>query len=253
MLRAQDICFGYGQKDILKNVDLTLNEGDVVSLLGPNGAGKSTLIKILLGLLQPQSGKVLLEEKMLNEYSAKELAKKIAYVPQKSFSPFSYKVLEVVMMGRLAYQTLFSHYTKEDRLVSQKSLDMLGIRDLEERAYNQLSGGQQQLVLIARALAQEAKIFIMDEPVSGLDYGNQLRLLSQIQNLSKKGYTFLKSTHYPDHALMISNKTVLMKEGRIFANGESLEVINEQNIKILYGVDVEIAHFKDKNICIPSL
>jgi len=129
MLCAQDICFGYGQKDILKNVDLTLNEGDVVSLLGPNGAGKSTLIKILLGLLQPQSGKVLLEEKMLNEYSAKELAKKIAYVPQKSFSPFSYKVLEVVMMGRLAYQTLFSHYTKEDRLVSQKSLDMLGIRD----------------------------------------------------------------------------------------------------------------------------
>jgi len=253
MLRAQNICFKYEQKDILKNVDLELKEGDVISLLGPNGAGKSTLIKILLGLLQPVKGKVFLEEKLLNEYSAKELAKKIAYVPQKSFSPFSYKVLEVVMMGRLAYQTLFSHYTKEDKIVAQKSLDMLGIRNLEDEAYNQLSGGQQQLVLIARALAQEAKIFIMDEPVSGLDYGNQLRLLTQIQSLSKKGYTFLKSTHYPDHALMISNKTVLMKEGKIFAKGESLEVINEQNIKILYGVDVEIAKFKNKNICIPSL
>lgn len=253
MLRAQNICFKYEQKDILKNVDLELKEGDVISLLGPNGAGKSTLIKILLGLLQPVKGKVFLEEKLLNEYSAKELAKKIAYVPQKSFSPFSYKVLEVVMMGRLAYQTLFSHYTKEDKIVAQTSLDMLGIRNLEDEAYNQLSGGQQQLVLIARALAQEAKIFIMDEPVSGLDYGNQLRLLTQIQSLSKKGYTFLKSTHYPDHALMISNKTVLMKEGKIFAKGESLEVINEQNIKILYGVDVEIAKFKNKNICIPSL
>jgi iron complex transport system ATP-binding protein len=253
MLCAQNICFKYEQKDILKNVDLELKEGDVISLLGPNGAGKSTLIKILLGLLQPVKGKVFLEEKLLNEYSAKELAKKIAYVPQKSFSPFSYKVLEVVMMGRLAYQTLFSHYTKEDKIVAQKSLDMLGIRNLEDEAYNQLSGGQQQLVLIARALAQEAKIFIMDEPVSGLDYGNQLRLLTQIQSLSKKGYTFLKSTHYPDHALMISNKTVLMKEGKIFAKGESLEVINEQNIKILYGVDVEIAKFKNKNICIPSL
>lgn len=253
MLSAKNISFSYGNKEIIKDITFELEQGDIISLLGPNGAGKSTLIKVLLGLLKPQKGEVFLEGKELREYSQKSLAKKIAYVPQNSHLPFAYTVLEVVIMGRIAHQTLFSKYTCKDEEIAKKSLEMLHIEHLKDRVYNELSGGQQQLVLIARALAQEAKIFIMDEPVSGLDYGNQIRLLEQIQNLSNEGYTFLQSTHYPDHALLISNESLLMKDGKVFQKGKTLEVITEESLQTLYGVNVEIAKFsQNQYICIPT-
>lgn len=253
MLLAKDISFAYQQKLILDNVSLEIKQGDILSLLGPNGAGKSTLIKILLGLLQPQVGQVLLEDKNLKDYSTKELAKKIAYVPQTSYLPFSYTALEVVIMGRIAYQNIFSHYSALDEEIAYNALALLGVQSLAKIAYNELSGGQKQLILIARALAQDAKILIMDEPVSGLDYGNQIRLLEQIQNLSNKGYTFLQSTHYPDHALLISNKSLLMKDGKVFQKGKTLEVITEKSLRTLYGVDVKIAKFsQNQYICVPT-
>jgi len=253
MLQAQNISFKYKEKNILEGVDLQIHQGDIISLLGPNGSGKSTLIKVLLGLLKPQRGTVFLEGKPILAYPQKAFAKKVAYVPQSSYLPFSYTVLEVVIMGRIAHQSIFSHYTQKDEKIAKDTLELLGIAMLENLVYNELSGGQKQLVLIARALAQEAKILIMDEPVSGLDYGNQLRLLEQIQYLATKGYTFLKSTHYPDHALLISNKVMLMKEGKIIADGDTLSVINEQSIKTLYGVDVTISHaFQNQHICIPT-
>ncbi len=169
MIRAEGISFGYGNKTILHDVNMQISEGDVVSLLGPNGAGKSTLIKILLGLLDPHTGDVYLDSKNIKSYKEKELAKKVAYVPQTSYLPFSYSVLDIVIMGRISYQSIFSKYGKKDKDIAEECLKRVGILELKDKMYNELSGGQKQLVLISRALAQEAKVFIMDEPVSGLD------------------------------------------------------------------------------------
>lgn len=253
MIRAQNVSFSYSKKLILDNVSIEIKEGDVVSLLGPNGAGKSTLIKILLGLLNPQGGDVYLDNENIKSYKEKELARKVAYVPQGSYLPFSYTVLDIVIMGRISHQSIFSTYGKKDREIAQNSLKQLGILNLKDKTYNELSGGQKQLVLISRALAQEAKVFVMDEPVSGLDYGNQLRLLENIKNLSNQGYTFLKSTHYPDHAFLVSNKVVLMKEGKILTMGSPDSVITKENINTLYDIDVSVDMTRHgSNMCIPN-
>lgn len=253
MIEAKNISFSYGKKIILKDISLNIKRGDILSLLGPNGTGKSTLIKILLGLIKPDSGKVLLEDKCIQSYSKKDLAKKVAYVSQGSSLPFAYDVIDIVIMGRISYQGIFSKYTKKDEEIAINSLEKLGIAHLKDRLFNQLSGGEQQLVLIARALTQEAEFFIMDEPVTGLDYGNQIRLLEIIQSLSQQGLTFLKTTHYPDHAFLVSNEVILLKEGEILAQGKANEVITNQSIQKLYNIDVNI----DKteygfNICIPK-
>lgn len=253
MIRTENISFSYGKKTILDSVNMQINEGDIVSLLGPNGAGKSTLIKILLGLLNPDTGDVYLESVNIKSYKEKELARKVAYVPQSSYLPFSYSVLDIVIMGRISYKSIFSKYSKKDKKIAENCLERLGILTLKDKMYNELSGGQQQLVLISRALAQEAKVFIMDEPVSGLDYGNQMRLLESIKHLADQGYTFLKSTHYPDHAFLVSNKAVLMKEGKILTMGSPDETITKENINILYGIDVSIEMtFHGSNMCIPK-
>lgn len=253
MIRTENISFSYGKKTILDSVNMQIKEGDIVSLLGPNGAGKSTLIKILLGLLNPHAGDVYLDSVNLKSYKEKELARKVAYVPQSSYLPFSYSVLDIVIMGRISYQSIFSKYSKKDKKIAENCLEKLGILNLKDKMYNELSGGQQQLVLISRALAQEAKVFIMDEPVSGLDYGNQMRLLESIKNLADQGYTFLKSTHYPDHAFLVSNKVVLMKEGKILTMGSPDEIITRENINILYGIDVSIdMTLHGSNMCIPK-
>jgi iron complex transport system ATP-binding protein len=253
MLHVNNISFSYANKDILQDISFTIQEGDIISLLGPNGAGKSTLIKIMLGLLKPKSGAVYIQNKDINTYKPKELAKRVAYVPQSSYLPFSYTTLEVVIMGRISYQSIFSKYSKKDEDVALESLQTLGIADLKDRPYNELSGGQKQLVLIARALSQEAKVFIMDEPVSGLDYGNQLRLLETLQRLSAQGFTFLKSTHYPDHAFLVSNEVILMKDGKIVEKGSTQKVINQKSIYDLYGIDVDIeSSTKGYSMCVPK-
>ena len=238
MLKATDIHFAYGEKPVLEGVSLHVQLGEVVSLLGPNGTGKSTLLKILVGLSKPHKGGVEVGGDPIHRLSYRERAKKIAYVPQSHQIPFSYEVRAVVLMGRIASQSLFSRYGKEDLEKAEEALEQVGVADLAGRNYASLSGGQRQLVLIARALAQGAELLVMDEPVTGLDYGNQLRLLEQVLELSAKGYTFLQSTHYPDHALMVSHRSVLLHEGKVVADGPPEQVIDPERIETLYGVKV---------------
>lgn len=253
MIKVENISFKYKSMNVLENINFEINEGDIISLLGPNGAGKSTIIKIILGLLTQDTGEVYYKHKNIKLYKKKDLAKKIAYVPQTSHLPFSYSVLDVVIMGRIAYQNIFSRYSQRDKEIAKSCLKNLGILDLKDNLYNELSGGQKQLVLISRALAQEARLFIMDEPVSGLDYGNQIRLLENIQKLSKQGYTFLKSTHYPDHAFLVSNKAILMNNGQILDIGTPQNIITKENINKLYGIEVSVDMTKyGASMCIPK-
>lgn len=253
MLKATDIHFGYDASKVLEGVSLHIKEGEVVSLLGPNGTGKSTLIKILTGLLDPHKGSVTLGGDPMGSLSYKERAQRVAYVPQMHKSAFGYDVSDVVLMGRIASQSLFTRYSKEDREIARRALAEVGMERYASRSYTLLSGGERQLVLIARALAQGARFFIMDEPVSGLDYGNQLRLLEQIDRLASQGYTFLKSTHYPDHALMVSSRVVMLRDGTVRCDGAPHEVITPLSIEELYDVRVSmLEHPHGMRICIPE-
>lgn len=177
IIKAEDVAFGYTSKMVLKDLSLSIKAGEVVTLLGPNGSGKSTLLKVLLGIHRPSNGAVFFEGKNIVHIGSKGLAKSIAYVPQVHRDSFPYRVLDVALLGRIPHKKFFFSYSKHDMDVAYNALERLSITHLAERAYTEISGGERQLTLIARALAQGARIFIMDEPASGLDYGNQLRLL----------------------------------------------------------------------------
>lgn len=251
IISAKDIHFRYAKKEILKGVNLELFTGEVISLLGANGCGKSTLLKILLGLLKAQ-GEVKLFDKNIEHYSHKELSQKIAYIPQYHSVPFNYSVIDMVMMARVSKSGFFSLPSKQDREISLTALEKIGIGELANRNFGELSGGQKQLVLLARAIAQGVDIFMMDEPVTGLDYGNQLRLLELIDELSGNGYTFLKTTHYPDHALLVSSRVIVMNGGAITADGTPSDVINSQSIKELYGIEADIINHANHMRCLPN-
>lgn len=253
VLSAENLHFDYGKREILQGISLELKEGAIVSLLGPNGTGKSTLIKLLLGLLAPKIGNIELYGKNLAKYGVKERAKTVAYVPQSSSVAFAFSALDVVLMGRISRQSWFSNPNQKDKEIALSSMKRLGVAHLANRPYPTMSGGEKQLTLIARALAGEAKILIMDEPVSGLDYGNQLRLLETIVSLSNEGYSFLKSTHFPEHAMIIGGETVAIKGGAVIGEGKSTEVITDALIDILYGAKVEIKNTEcGYPVCVPN-
>lgn len=250
MIQVQDLHFEYKKHKVLKGIDFDLHKGEVISLLGPNGCGKSTLIRLVLKLLDAED-KIKIQGRSLQEYSHKEIASHIAYIPQYHNVPFNYSVLEMVVMGRISKLGFFASPSKKDYEIASLALERVGISELKERPFGQLSGGQKQLVLLARAIAQEVNVFIMDEPVNGLDYGNQIRLLELINSLAGEGYTFLKTTHYPDHALLVSSRVVVMHEGKIIANGTPEEVIHSEMIENVYGIKAEIITHDTHKRCVP--
>ncbi|MCC6141658.1 MAG: ABC transporter ATP-binding protein [Nitrospira sp.] len=254
VLDARDVSFGYGGAPILEGISLSLKKAEVVTLLGPNGSGKSTLLKVLLGIHRCRSGEVRLDGRPLRALAPVDIAKRMAYVPQSHSLSFAYSVFDVVLMGRVMHRSLWSSYSREDRLHAENALERLRIAHLAHRPYTEISGGERQLALIARALAQGADILIMDEPVSGLDYGNQVRLLEQIALLASDGLTFLKTTHFPDHALLIADRVVLLKQGRIVGDGHPQQVVTQDNVRRLYEVAVDIVSIRDGyRCCVPRL
>lgn len=253
LMDAKNISFSYQNKEVITNIDFQLYQGDVLSLVGQNGCGKTTLLKILMGIYK-STGSVKLFLKEVNTYSRKELARHISYVPQTHQIPFDYTVFDVVLMGRLSHIGLFANYSLKDKNIAMQCLEKVGILHLKECIYSQISGGERQLAFIARALTQESKIIFMDEPVTGLDYGNQLKLLKFLKELCVEGYTFVKTTHYPDHALYASNKVMMLKDGKVLDVGDIDTKLTPHNIKELYDVDVEIISRKNGyKYCIPTL
>ncbi|MDD3343067.1 MAG: ABC transporter ATP-binding protein [Sulfurospirillaceae bacterium] len=250
---AQDLFFSYQEKPILQGVNLSVEEGCIVSLLGENGTGKSTLMKLFLGLLTPEKGTIVLKNRALQSYSIKERALHVSYVPQSTQIAFAFCAFDIVIMGRIAFESWFKKASQADIQIAQSSMERLGIAHLAKRTFQTLSGGEKQLVLIARSLAQGAKILVMDEPVSGLDYGNQLRLLETILHLSKEGYTFLKSTHFPEHALMLGGYTYALKNGHVLAHGETSETITQELINELYNTDIALKQTTcGYPVCVPA-
>lgn len=238
-LDACGLHFAYRGRPVLAGAGLSLGAGELVSLLGANGAGKSTLLRLLLGFVRPQRGEVRLAGRPLHAYPRRQLAQRLAYVPQLHQAPFPYSVREVVLLGRLPATGLLRPPGQADRETVEAVLERLGIAHLAGRAYTEISGGERQLALIARALAQGAKILVLDEPMSGLDYGHQMRLLERLRSLAREGYAILKTTHHPEHALLASTRVALLRGGGIEADGPPQEVVTPAAIERLYGVRVE--------------
>lgn len=239
-LRADDVHFSYRGREVIAGASLVLRLGEVLALLGANGAGKSTLLRLLLGLLRPRQGVVTLAGQALGQWSRKALARQLAYVPQVHVTPFPYTVEQVALLGRLAQGGMFGGAGEEDRSVVADTLARLGIGHLAKRSYTEISGGERQLTLIARALVQGARLLVMDEPVSGLDYGHQMRLLERLQCLAAEGYGILKTTHHPEHALLAADRVVVLQDGAIVTDGLPAQVVTRSLIRRLYQLDVEM-------------
>jgi iron complex transport system ATP-binding protein len=240
MIEARDIQFAYRGRRVLNGATLALAPGELVCLLGANGAGKSTLLKILLGLLKPLAGKVSLDATALGDIDRRSLARRVAYVPQVHTAPFPYTVREVVTMGRLPATGLLRAAGAADHRAVNQALDHLAIGHLAERPYTEVSGGERQMALIARALAQDARLLVMDEPLAGLDYGHQVRLLARLESLAEEGYGVLMTTHDPDQPLSGCQRVAMLIDGRIAADGAPAEVLTPAAIHQLYGVRVDL-------------
>lgn len=253
-----DVSCGYGQKNILSNITFSIESGKILCILGPNGVGKSTLFKTILGFLKLQHGSILLDGESILNWSRRKLAKSIAYVPQTQAQPFPFSVLEVVTMGRTAHLRSFESPSKKDVEIAESSLDRLEILFLKNRIFSELSGGERQMVLIARALTQQPQVLIMDEPTSNLDFGNQIRTLKQINRLAQSGLCIVMTSHFPDHAFLCSANVVLLQKDKSYQTGVFDEVVTEENLRKAYGIDVKIIHTVDDKgavikACVPVL
>jgi len=258
MLEVRDISFSYNGKPVLSNVSLSLRPGESLCLLGPNGSGKTTFFKTILGLLKLQQGRIIIDGADASTWSREQMAKKIGYIPQINHISFPFSVFDVVLMGRAAHVGSFSLPSKKDLEAVSRAIDMLGITHLSDKAFTEISGGERQLVLIARALAQEPQILIMDEPTSNLDYGNQVKILSYIKKLVSRGLIVIMSSHFPDHAFLYATKVALMKNGRLCNIGKPNEIMTEESLKDIYGIDIKIgttylANGEEVRVCVPLL
>ena len=253
-MTVQNLSFSYGEREVLRDISFSAEYGEFVSVLGPNGVGKSTLFRCMLGLLTPSAGAAIVDGLKVAELSARQLAEKIAYIPQSHSPVFNFSVYDMVLMGTTAQTGSFASPGKRQRSLANKALDRLGIFHLADRGYGNISGGERQLVLIARAIAQEAKVLVMDEPSSALDFGNRIRVMKTVQRLARDGYTIIQSTHDPDQAYMYSDKVLALHEGRVAAFGTPQETIGNDLISTLYGVDVEVCSMREDaiRVCIPQ-
>lgn len=233
-LAARDIGYRVAGRDVLRSVSFSLRGGDLVALLGANGAGKTTLLRILLGLQKPASGTVLLEQRPLASYTRSAIGQRLAYVPQAHVPVFPYRVSQVVELGRLPAAPTGRTVSTEDRRVALSAMQRLSIAHLSDRPYTQISGGERQSVLIARALAQGARILILDEPATGLDFGQQIRLAAILRGLARDGFIVLSTTHDPIRARTSFDRAILLHQGRVLADGAADGVITDEAIRQLY-------------------
>jgi iron complex transport system ATP-binding protein len=238
-LEGRALTIGYPDRTVGSGLDVALSTGEVLALLGPNGGGKTTLLKTLLGLLRPKDGEVRLTGKPLDSYSIRERARVIAYVPQVHISTFAFSVETVVLMGRTAHGSLFSRPSAHDRSVAHNVLERFGIAALADRPYTMISGGERQLVLLARALAQEPQFIVLDEPTASLDFGNQGKVMNEIRSLAKSGHGVLFTTHDPNHALRAADRAYLLRDGQRIADGPVEKVLNRDQLEALYRATVD--------------
>lgn len=249
IIGIENLSFKYDEKWILEDINIDIPKGVFVSVIGPNGCGKTTLLKIISRSISPQLGNVSINGRNIKNYSHKELAREIATVHQHSNSTFGLTCEEVVLMGRYPYQTAFKWEDKNDKIVAKECMEYAGVWELRNKIMTELSGGEFQRLMIAKALAQDTEIVLMDEPVASLDLKYQVEILSLCKRLIKeKGITVIAPLHDINLAMQFSDKTIIIQNGKIVEYGDTHEVISHINIENLYDIKVKKIYDSEKNV-----
>lgn len=255
-LEVKGLGFSYGNHQVLTDISFRASSGDFVAVLGPNGVGKSTMFKCVLGFLQKYDGTILIDGTDARQFSRKELAQHVAYIPQSSSQVFDYSVLELVLMGSAGRVGFFKTPGAEEEGRAMEILESLGIAYLAHQGCGQISGGEYQLVLLARALLQNASILVMDEPTANLDYGNQYRVMNRIAGLSEREFIVMMASHDPNQVLQHATRALIVDHGCVQADGVPAEVMTAQQLSELYGIDVHRLGIDDEGnrveICIAA-
>ena len=257
ILEVKDLAYKYPKvkEETIKDINFSLQKGQIMCILGPNGSGKTTLLNCLANLLTPSKGTIKVGGKSIRSMSRREAAKEIGYVPQFHNAVYAYTIREFVTMGRTPYLDILGTPKKKDLEIANEAISKMKIDHLAHKKYTNLSGGEKQQAMIARVLVQNPKIIMLDEPTNHLDYGNQIRALKMIKELSQQGYTIIMTTHNPDHALMLEDKAAIIDYGSEFIFGDSKDVLTEDKLSKIYGLNLEMIYIKekDKKICITSI
>jgi iron complex transport system ATP-binding protein len=244
ILEVKEVDCGYIKaKPLLTYVNFSVEAGGICVILGPNGCGKTTLFKSVLGVLPPLKGEVSIDGEDTSKWSAAKIASHMAYVSQAHTPPFPYQVKDVVLLGRVNKVGYLGQPTAHDYNIVENALEDMGIAHLRNKPYTQISGGELQMVMIARALAQEPHFLVLDEPTASLDYGNVVRTIEKVRTLAERGLGVIMTTHSPDHAFMCNSDVVLLRKEAPMRFGKAVDIITEKNMKEAYGINVKIVEF----------
>lgn len=257
-LTLDNVSCGYTRQPVLREVTLSLDEGEFLCLLGPNGSGKTALLKTLAGILPPLAGEIRLDGRRWGDWPVRARAARLAYVPQAHAPLFAFRVLDVVAMGRTARWPLWAGPGASDWRAAETALAAVEMESFAERRYTELSGGERQMVLVARALAQEARFLVLDEPASSLDFGNQVRMLQTLRRLVREGFGVLMATHHPEHALRCATRVAVVGSGRLAPAQTPAEALTADRLESIYRVPFVVAHLTDRigqpfPLCAPHL
>jgi len=242
MIEVRGLTFSHNgsRETVLREIDFLAREGEVTAVLGPNGSGKTTLFQCLLGIWKFQEGDVLFEGESVRHLKRVEIARRISSVPQEHEPPFPYTCFDIVLMGRTAHVGVFSSPGEKDSDLAHEAMETLGIHHLASRPYTRVSGGERQMVLVARCLAQNAPVMLLDEPSAHLDFRNQNLILAKVKQIVReRGLTVIMNLHDPNMALMFADQVLLLKQGRLIARGTPDDAITRKNLWDVYGLEVE--------------
>ena len=240
-LQINRVYFSYFNGLVLHNISLSIRAGEMISLLGPNGSGKTTLIKLISGILKPKQGEIRLDGSNLNRLDRKSIARSLAVVPQQFYIPYAFTVGEIVMLGRIPFLRAFTNESETDRQSVYDAMELVGISELKERRFDELSGGERQKVMLATALAQEPRLLLLDEPTVHLDITNQVEIMELVKRLHvEQGLTIIAAMHDLNLAALYFDRMVLLKEGKVLADGTPAQVLTEDTIRDAFSASVRV-------------
>lgn len=253
IISVKDLYFNYDYNDVIKGVSLDINKGKLHALFGPNGSGKTTLLKCITGLLKYKKGSIKINDKEIKNLSPRQLSKYISYVPQDHKISFPFTVKEVVLMGRTPHLGGVLGPSNKDIKYANEAIEVIGIKNIVNKRYTELSGGQRQLVLLARAVAQDTSVMILDEPTSALDFKNQINVWNILKSLKKYNKTVIACTHDPNHVAWFCDSAVVINDGYIVKSGDIDNVMTDEVLNLLYGDICNTRSYDGINMVIPNI
>jgi iron complex transport system ATP-binding protein len=245
-IEANGVSFSYTRDaPLLNGISFSLSPGDILTLLGPNGSGKSTLLDCLCGILPIGAGRVSVNGADCSSFSAAELARQVGYVPQTHMPAFNFPVRDYVVMGRAPHLGLFQTPGRREYEIADATLESLGIAYLADKLYSRISGGERQQVRIARVLTQTPGVILLDEPTNHLDYGNQIKILRLVADLSERGITVVLTTHMPEHPILLDGMVGILDGRGGFSTGSVAEIVSERALRDIYRVDLRLVYIEE--------